>query len=402
MTHLILTVGTGTAGLHSNLAAGLRRTLEILAPDKFWLIPSTDEISQLTADMVREGLPGFQPWGEDASYRAIVQPDSLEDCRQAVREVILRARQGLTTGGKLLVNPTSGTKQMSVGAALAALDENIGELVFTTGQRTDGVVMSGTEVLETFDASSYFADRDRRTALHLAKAGALAASAQISRRHACLADISDIAQCMHEWERQNYAEARRIAAQSSAAALAAVRHALEQLTKAAQSPKPQPMIIADMLHTADLLHQRSDGESALILSCRSLEMGLRYALLEKTGLHEPYNLTKLCALPISQGIKDRCRQVSNDGLRTILNLHTVAKILTELGHDIGHAFSQNGNLQSLIRVRNDLMHQIRAVSGNESQEAIRHVKELLRGLPLPAPTVRPTLSTHDRIHMAVS
>jgi hypothetical protein len=45
ITHLILTVGTGTAGKHSNLAAGLRRTLELINPEKFWLIPSTDEVS---------------------------------------------------------------------------------------------------------------------------------------------------------------------------------------------------------------------------------------------------------------------------------------------------------------------------------------------------------------------
>ncbi|MBP7948966.1 MAG: hypothetical protein KA004_04865 [Verrucomicrobiales bacterium] len=390
-SHLILTVGTGTAGKHSNLAAGLRRTLELIAPEKFWLVPSTDEVSQLTAELVREGLSGFQPWSDEVPYRSIARPDSLEDCRQAVREVILRAREGLPKAARLLVNPTSGTKQMSVGAALAAVDEGVGELTFTVGQRADGVVMTGTETLETFDASAYFAERDRATALHLAKAGAFAAAASIGRRHVSLTGLADTAHCLHEWERQNYREARRIAAQSQAPALAAVRHALEQLAKAVQKPEPQPLIIADMLHTADLLHRRRDFESALVLACRALEMGLRLALSAKTDLHEPYSQPKLCALPISQGIKDRCRSVSHDGQRTILNLNTVAKILTELGHDLGESFSADGELQRLIRVRNDLMHQVRAVTEAESQGAVQRVKNLLAPLQLPSTAARPAL-----------
>lgn len=390
-THLILTVGTGTAGRHSNLAAGLRRTLELIAPERFWLVPSTDEVSQLTADLVRENMAGFQPWSQDAVYRGIARPDSLEDCRQAVREVILRARQTLPKDTRLLVNPTSGTKQMSVGAALAALDEGVGELVFTVGQRADGVVMTGTEVLETFDASAYFAERDEETARLLAKAGAFAAAASIARRHDVLGDTADTAQCLHEWERQNYAKAHRIAAQSKAPALVPARRALEQLAKIARSSEPQPSIIADLLHTADLLHRRRDFESALVLACRALEMGLRRALFEKTGLYDPFSLPQLCALNISQGIKDRCRSASHDGRRTVLNLNTIAKILTELGHDAGEVFFNDRELQGLIRVRNDLMHQLRAVTEAESQGAVQRVKNLLAALALPEPSRRPPL-----------
>ncbi|MBL9176721.1 MAG: hypothetical protein JNM65_01585 [Verrucomicrobiaceae bacterium] len=388
---LILTVGTGTAGRHSNLAAGLRRTLELLAPEKFWLVPSTDEVSQLTADLVREGVQGFQPWSEDTAYRAIARPDSLEECRSAVREVIQTVRKSIPRGGRLIVNPTSGTKQMSVGAALAALDEGVGELVFTVGERADGVVKTGTETLETFDASSYFAERDLATAGSLAKAGALAAAAAILRRHDSLLPQTETAQCLHEWERQNYTEARRIAAQSQAAALFPARAPLESLAKAAKAAEPRKEIIADMLHTADMLHRRRDFESALVLACRALEMGLRLALFEKTGLHEPYNLSKLCALPISQGIKDRCRQISNDGQLTILNLQTVAKILTELDHDLGGAFLNDRELQGLIRVRNNLMHQLRAVTEAESQGAVQRVKNLLVSSKLPDAALRPAL-----------
>lgn len=389
MTHLILTVGTGTAGVHSNLAAGLRRTLELLAPDKFWLVPSNAETSRITADLVREGVEGFQAWAEDQPYRSIGHPDSLEDCRRAVREVILAARRQLPRRGRLLVNPTSGTKQMSVGAALAALDEGAGELVFTVGERADGVVKTGTEKIEAFDAGAYFAEHDRMTVFSLGRAGAFAAAASVAARHESLADLAETARCLHEWERQNYSEARKIAAQSRAAALVPVRHALEQLALAAAKPEPQPLVIADLLVTADQLHKRRDYDAALVLSCRACEMGLRRALFEASGLHEPYSLPAIEALAIGGKLKERCRRMSNDGQRTILNLNTVARMLNELGHPLGGSYLHDHELQRLIRVRNDLMHQIRAVTQAEAQSMLQSVNNLLDALTLPARQRRP-------------
>ncbi len=389
--HLILTVGTGTAGRHSNLAAGLRRTLELLSPEGFWLVPSVDEVSKLTADLVREGLPEFQAWSETEAYRAIARPDSLEDCRRTVREVIARAQSQIPRGTRLLVNPTSGTKQMSVGAALAALDEGIGELVFTIGERADGVVKTGTEIIETFDASVYFAERDRELARSLGRAGAWGAAAEVLSRHASLAAEADVVRCLHEWERQSYEEARRLAAASHSPALVPLRSHLEKLARDARTLEPQPRIIADLLDTAELQHRRRNFDSALVLACRSLEMGLRRALFEKTGLNEPYSLSRLCALNIDENIKERCRQISDDGQRTVLNLHTVAMILQQLGHDMGDDFFTDRELRKLIRVRNDLMHQLRAVTEAESQSAAKRVRNLLRAL-LPSDTpVRPVV-----------
>lgn len=389
--YLILTVGTGTAGKHSNLAAGLRSTLELIQPARFWLVPSTDEVSQVTADLVREELPAFVPWNDSSPYHSIRNPDSLEDCQQVVRNVISRAKQSLPKQGRLLVNPTSGTKQMSVGATLAALDEGVGELVFTVGRRADGVVITGTERLETFNASDYFAERDLKAARELSQAGAHSAAAALLSRHSRHAGFGEIASCLHEWERQNYSEARRIAAASCADALIPLRHHLEQLHLATKSKEPNPLIIADLLFTAELFHERQDYESSLVLSCRALEMGLRRALFEFTGLCEPYSLSEVCSLSISQEIKDRCRYVSNDGTYTILNLRTIARILSELHHPIGDQFENDNELKELIRVRNELMHQVKAIQANESKLFLQKVKELLTHLALPSPPARPSL-----------
>ena len=151
---LILTVGTGTAGRHSDLASGLRRTLELLNPRKFWLVPSTAPDSLAIADLIAEG---------HASYGGrfpLEHPDDLESSRQHIRSVIRRVRGQVKEGERLLVNPTSGTKQMTAAATLAALDEQIGDIVFTTGDRADGVVKTGTERITAFNPAGYFRERD--------------------------------------------------------------------------------------------------------------------------------------------------------------------------------------------------------------------------------------------------
>ena len=388
-TYLILTVGTGTAGPHSNLAAGLRRTVELIGPEKFWLVPSTDEVSVMTAELVREDLGGFVRWTEEAPDRCIGAADSLEDCRRAVREVIVAARAKLPKGVRLLVNPTSGTKQMSVGAALAALDEGIGEIVFTVGERADGVVKTGTETLEMFAADGWFAERDLKTGMVLAESGSLLAAATLLERHEGLAGRAAVARCLHEWERQNYVEARRIAAGNEA--LASCRRGLEALAKATGREVPDGTIVADLLETAGVFHGRKDYEASLILACRALEMGLRYALFARTGLREPYSVAGIGALGIPQGVKDRCRGASQDGQTAMLNLGLVAQILQQLGEEMGTAFLEERDLRGLVKVRNELMHRLGKVRAEESKDALRRVRRVLKSLPLPVPIPRAVL-----------
>ena len=61
---------------------------------------------------------------------------------------------------RLLVNPTSGTKQMSVAAVLAALDEEVGMVIFTVGDRADGVVKTGTERMAEVNTAEFYLQQD--------------------------------------------------------------------------------------------------------------------------------------------------------------------------------------------------------------------------------------------------
>lgn len=386
---LILTVGTGTAGKESNLAAGLRHTIEMTCPSKFWLIPSTDETSLATADLIREGFDTFEPWSETQPYLQIEKPDSLAHSRNTVRTVISIARKQLTPHATLIVNPTSGTKQMSAGATLAALDEGIVILHFTTGKRADGVVITGTEKIEAFNAREYFAERDLETARKLFQAGSLVAAATILEGHRGLTAQASVAKCCHEWERQNYTEARKIAAHSSSDPLVRLRSHLEQLAIAANKTEVDPLIVADLLQTAGIWLSRNDPETALTLSCRALEMGLRLALARETGLVEPYQVTQIEKLQLSIPLRERCVNPTRDGKTTILGLDNIARILQEKQNRIGESYSQIRGVRASVATRNELMHQLRAVKLPEAQTALESISLLLKPLDLPRPPNRP-------------
>lgn len=395
-TRLILTVGTGTAGPHSNLVQGLVNSLAIVQPDAYWLMPSDSPDSIAVADLVRELHPvGFTPWTADSSYHLITKPDSIAACRDAVSEV-LRHIGGLhREGDRLMVNPTSGTKQMSSGATLAALDLEVDEIQFTVGERADGVVKTGSERIERFDPAGVFLSRDLRIAAELSHAGSHLAAHRLLARHSgdTARDGAAVALCLHEWERQNYEAARQIAARPAHPSLATARAPLHTLAQAAREGKPHAAIIADLLATADLLHRRGDHESSLFLACKALESGVRLRLFQSTGLYEPYSLDLLRTLPLKPNTLERLKVTSLDGSTTVLGLNVVVDILEALGDPLAEDYRADRRIAAHVRSRNEYTHGLRPIEPSASQALIALVRNLLSvHLDLPDPAPRPTFT----------
>lgn len=382
---LILTVGTGTAGGDSFVAEGLRTTVEILQPRRFWLVPSTSPASLEVADYVREGLEEFVPWSTETAYRLFDQPDSLQACRDVMREVIRAARTGLQPSERLIVNPTSGTKQMSSAATIAALDEKIGELVFTVGDRVDGVVKTGTERLETFQADSYYAERDFQLAQNLYASGACAAAANLLRPYPALTAEQDLCALVHEWERFNYADALSIAKTSEHPAFPNLLTQLKPLAaEASRGGRPSAFITADLLKLAKRFFERKEHEASLLTSCKALEIGLRYDLLQRTGLHEPYRLDELQSLDeLSLSQFDRLRATAQSDGTLFLGLRALVELLRTLHSPLAEVYLKKREIKEVVRIRNDRTHQIRAVTPAEANLAIREIHKLVAPLHLP-------------------
>ncbi|HPY31647.1 MAG TPA: hypothetical protein PLT00_14450 [Verrucomicrobiota bacterium] len=376
---LILTVGTGTAGKHSDVAQGLVNTINCLQPRLFWLVPSNDPKSIPVADLIREGVANpsaFQPWSETAPYHAIPEPDDIHECRRQVREVIQAAGKMLRQGERIIVNPTSGTKQMSAGATLAALDEAVGRIDFTTGQRVDGVVKTGTERIQSFDVLAFLRERDLRSADELFAAGAFYAAARLLRPYSydpAAAKAREQALCLHEWQRLNHARAASHAAKFSEE----LRTHLQRLAAADEFSTER---LGDLLASADELARWGDHEEALARYYRAAEQTAKVRLVQAHNLRPPYQLTVILnLLPVGSRLADEFRRKAHDG-RVLLTAQTAWDLLDALNDPLAKAYLKDQQLQWGLYRRHATMygHGQGTVGAAETQQVAARLRNLLQ------------------------
>jgi len=375
---LILTVGTGTEGQHSNLAQGLVNTLHQLHPRRFWLVPSTNPDSIANAESVREGAPAdssFQPWSSSHPFRAIERPDDLFDCRAALREVIHAARQQLRQGERLILNPTSGTKQMSVAATLAALDEEIGEIVFTVGERADGVVKTGTERMAPFRTEQFFLERDLRLADGLFRAGAFCAAARVLQPYITpdARQAREKALCLHEWQRLSHAAAASHAAKFSEELRRHLKHV-------AETDEFSAVKLGDLLASADALTRWGDHEEALARYYRGAEQAAKVRLAEAHALPPPYRLEAvLQLLPAGHKLADELRRARSRNGTVMLTSQKAWEVLEALQDPMADAYFNDRQLVEGLQRRNETMygHGKESVEPAQTQVVASRLRDLL-------------------------
>jgi hypothetical protein len=352
---LILTVGTGTAGKHSDVAAGLARTVDLTAPRLFWLVPSESEKSRPVADLIRESVAvpaAFRPWSETAPYHAVPDPDDIHQCRTVLRQVIAEAKKHLQPGERLIVNPTSGTKQMSAGATLAALDEEIGELMFTVGERVDGVVKTGTERAKSFSTATFFFERDLRIAQSLFDHGAFYAAARVLRGHQLPEALRarETALCLHEWQRLNHAKAAAHAARFS-------EDVRRHLTLLAGADPFSANILGDLLAGADELLRWGDCEEALARYYRGAEQAAKARLAEAHSIRPPYRLESVLAiLPAGCRLAEDLRRSRPPHGEILLTAQRTWDVLDAGGDPMAAAYFADQKLQYGLQRRNEGMY----------------------------------------------
>jgi hypothetical protein len=393
---LILTVGTGTAGKYSNLAEGLRRTVELLHPRRFWLVPCVSEDSQTMADLVSENFENFAPLSPGSRYCAIADPDNLEVCRETLRAAIAAARKELRPSERLFINPTSGTKQMTAAATLAALDENIGDIVFTVGERADAVVKTGTERIMPFDASAYFRERDFKTASELFAFGGFYAAARILEPHkTAMLHAQATALMCHHWQRFDYKKAAGQASRFDEQ----LRRALAARATAVKEGKPDSGVLADILSWAKFAFDRQDYDESVRLSYKAIEYAAKCRLSGKfnlfpdaSGFYEPEQVYAL-----HRDFEAQFRDFARPKLA--LGLQNLMLILEKLGDELGTSWRGNRENIARERTRNENTHSISPIGEAEAQAILARVSSAVNAIftlsPLPIPVRLPPETVHQ-------
>lgn len=345
-----MTVGAGTAGDKSFLAEGLSNTIRLLEPRQFWLVPSASKESIAVADYVRDlHSARFARWSSEADYKTIDNPDDMFSCRTVVESVLHSARLQLAPGEKLLLNPTSGTKQMSIGASLAGVAAGVDTFEFTVGDRKDGVVQTGSERIVSLSTDTLFFERDLRTAAELFKRGDYRGAATLMKRHsnesAKLAEARS--EAMFNWMRMDYASA--IAAGNSLP-----ERSVQRLQTLAKSNDTSIVLLGDMVASADAIFGWDEYDEALARYYRVAEQAAKTQLAVAHRIVPPYIVSDILKLSLPECL---ARNISARAYnsRLSLGLELSLKILDAKNDKLVPFFSRDGLWDKLQR-RNETIY----------------------------------------------
>ena len=351
---LVLTVGTGTAGQHSNLAAGLLNSINSLEvkPTFILLVPSTSEESTGLAELLSEECTTPS---ELAPFELrIEKPDDLLCARKQIRACLESLRKRFP-GKNILVNPTSGTKQMTIGCFLAASEIPGIEICFIGGQRKDGVVITGTEQNLRFEPNLLHRERALATAETLYKTGALEAV------HPLLEEFgqsthpeSVLGLCQSHRQALRFEPARQAATRSDHPALIPLRSYLGQIST---EGRDSTLFVAEVFAGAERLRKWGKDIPAFLAYYQSVEFGVRSALALRHQVKEPYDVNLIAHAPhFSTSQAKRFRALARDG-ELHLGMHGLHETLVAFGDKNAQSYlEKDSSLRSLLKRRNEFIH----------------------------------------------
>ncbi len=379
----LLTVGSGTAGRHSNVAEGIIAALLHDRPDVAYLAPSGAPESRAVAEIVRDGCRErdcdcVRPTPAGDAFFAFTDPDDIECCRsEAV--AMLTAIGAAHPGARIVLNPTSGTKQMTAAAVLAALDAGLPELRFITGIRRDGVVATGTERVSVFSTRSFMAQRARRLVADLIRGGAYDQAVTVAADYLPELDLLHRqARLYAAWDRCSYHDALKIAREAVGAPWEAAARHLSILV--ADGPCSLPRA-ADLLSASRRALALGRPEEALVRAYRLIELAAKFRLNEH-DIREPYNLDDLLArLPPSE--HDALRRNARNG-RVALGMSQAIHMLRALRDPLGRDILNADAVRDIMEMRNEGIygHGTKSAGAEKVARRIERVSELL-GFHLP-------------------
>jgi hypothetical protein len=265
---------------------------------------------------------------------------------------------------------------MSVAATLAALDEEIGEILFTVGERADGVVKTGTERMAPFSTRQFFLERDLRLAEGLFTAGAFFAAAKVLKPYSESEALQarEKALCLHEWQRLSYAKAASHAARFS-------QEVCTHLRELAKADAFSVSILGDLLAGADELLRWDDAEEALARYYRGVEQTAKVVLATAHGVRPPYQLDDLLqSLPGGCRLADEFRRSRHRNGEILLTNQKAWEVLAAIRDPIAEAYFADEPLQRGLQRRNESLygHGSEPVDAGQVQCVADRLRNLLR------------------------
>jgi hypothetical protein len=274
----LCTVGTGTAGVNSNVAEGIAAAIRLRNPGHCYLLPSTSPASIAVADLIKENVARDNIIIPNSNIFLLSNADDILSCRQEIRTIIRKFKKDMPHA-EIILNPTGGTKQMTSAATLAAIDEGIERIEYISGPRQDGVIVTGKEEIASVSACSILAEYAGRNALLLLNGGAYQAAAELLQDYKKqLPQTYVAAAVLAARNRFNYRGAIQACNTMTGQFWQNQRQLLNQMTLAAW---PSPVHLADMLNFVKRQLEFNEREEALAMLYRLCEAACKVRIRDE-------------------------------------------------------------------------------------------------------------------------
>jgi CRISPR-associated protein (TIGR02710 family) len=390
---LIVTLGAGReSDLEGTLFTPLRKSVSDGAWSEVILLPSqqTARYAEMFASAMPHVCMRISPLPEPGAE------DDVDACYEFFSSVLNQAVKTARGADRVCVDFTRGTKAMSAAAVLAAVTLGIRRLRYVTGERADGTVRPGRELVRTCVADRIGVRMRLEAAWEAAKIGQFAAALALFPDGAPVPDgyvgavekLRLTAALYGAWDRFDYARAATHAGVLTGA-WGLNQTNREHLVRLARTERMNPIFLrhltADILANARRRLAWGQPEDALVRVYRASEligqvrMALRGLDSKSVDPEEPAIKDWL-----QRPEKSRGSVSSNPRGGLSLGRYNVAHYLKHIGDSMGKPLLSLDNAYGLqAKHRNDslLAHGFSAMTPGKDQavsDALRRVESLLK------------------------
>lgn len=387
LTHLI-TVGTTYPGSSTDVIAALLEDLRGAKPRRVVLIATED--SSANGERILSGLGIAKA---DARIRRIKSPHSLDEAYHATSEAITRLVAEGVTPREIILHYTAGTKVMSAGAVLAAVNHGVQSFryLYSKGPRQESVPV-------TTPTSSILADQKFRMAMTLMLElrfraasdilGSLSTDLPEGQQREVASLLRSVAWAYSDWDNFRVKDflsgyraiGERLKESPMLARFALERRqldALNQIRKAASNETAFPHeLLIELVNNAirRLMERRPDD--ALIRLHRAAELYAQSILMSEFGIRtDDVEIRKVP--PRSRMAFEAERRI--DDAKIKLGLRKSYELLSILEHPVGRAFLESASFRDILHERRNLVlaHGTRPATTRLALNFLRDVEALL-------------------------
>ena len=381
---MILTIGTG-----KGVENGLAKSIDMNNPEQIVFIATpeseamVDQIGAAFEHLYHRTLPPHQ-------IIRLNKESYVEAAYLAACEAIAQARRMGYALEEITLDFTSGTKAMSVGAALAALLSECEKMSYIGGFERDphGRVVTGTEIVMAFTPNQVFSDYKKQVALRMFNAYQFDAGLSIlheAQQRGMRDDLTQLDILFRAYERWDKFD--------HAAALSHFEHPdlARDLRKrignnkgfisrivnaAAKPPVILPELLIDLFVNARRRMEEGKDDDAVARLYRLTEMIAQYRLQQKD-----VNTSDVKPEALPEAIRAYYEALRGESGKVKLGLMQAFRLLGELGEEAFlPQYAQYEALRGLLKQRNDsiLAHGVTPVSRDIATKLVERIEPLLR------------------------